>query len=182
MVGSSACPLGVDANMTHAEDSTNTAIFAARLMKGMSIVETRFRKTGWAGRRDRPLLLLHLVVHLLPGLLAPLHSHRLLRMEASSEFGGAWQQPACAAGALVLLVWPSVPRAQPATKTRHTRATTMGDPRRDINRKPLLARYGESVRSSKLLVSEKLEHRGGKMFDAARLLCIAQAGQYAPMR
>ena len=100
MVGSPACPLGVDASMTHAEDSTNTAIFAARLMKGMSIVETRFRKTGWAGRRDRPLLLLHIVVHLLPGLLAPLHSHRLLRMEASSEFGGAWQQPACAASAL----------------------------------------------------------------------------------
>ena len=52
----------------------------------------------------------------------------------------------------------------------------MGNPRRDINRKPLLAGYGENVRSSKLLFSEKLEHRGGKMFDAARLLCIAQVG------
>jgi hypothetical protein len=48
-------------------------------------------------------LLAHGIVHLLPGLLASLHSRRLVRMEASSEFGGARQQPACAAGALGLV-------------------------------------------------------------------------------
>jgi hypothetical protein len=41
-----------------------------------------------------PPLLIHIVVHPLPGLLASLHGRRLVRMEASGEFGGAWQQPA----------------------------------------------------------------------------------------